>query len=150
LLHGNARGRLDLGNRARELSVSVPRSKDVALHASAKQSRSIGAWTWLSRLMPRRFQATEKTAMAISTELAEALARCAAPATVTGPDRFLGILTALVRSIILPVRVALNNRFAGEVSGKNDCTRRLFSVKRIHGLCYALQGRKGTQRGGTG
>ena len=88
--------------------------------------------------------------MAISTELAEALARCAAPATVTGPDRFLGILTALVRSIILPLRVALNNRFAGEVSGKNDCTRRLFSVKPIHGLCYALQGRKGTQRGGTG
>ena len=33
---------LDLGNRARELSVSVPRSKDMAFHASAKQSRSIG------------------------------------------------------------------------------------------------------------
>ena len=27
LLHRNARGRLDLGNRARELSVSVPKSK---------------------------------------------------------------------------------------------------------------------------
>jgi hypothetical protein len=79
--------------------------------AQSKADR-LGAWTWLSRLMPRRFQATEKTAMAISTELAEALARCAAPATVTGPDRFLGILTALVivRSIILPVRVALNVR----------------------------------------
>jgi hypothetical protein len=95
----------------------------LSMLAQSKADR-LGAWTWLSRLMPRRFQATEKTAMAISTELAEALARCAAPATVTGPDRFLGILTALVRSIILPVRVALNNRFAGEVSGKNDCTRR--------------------------
>jgi hypothetical protein len=50
LLHGNARGRLDLGNRARELSVSVPRSKDVAFHASAKQSRSIGAWTLVESL----------------------------------------------------------------------------------------------------
>jgi len=49
--------------------------------------------------------------MAISTELAEALARAQRRATVTGPDRFLGILMDLVRSIIIPVRVALNNQF---------------------------------------
>src|SRR6516165_3098327 len=75
--------------------------------------------------MPRRFQATEKTAMAISTELAEALARAQRRATVTGPSRFLGILMDLVRSIIIPVRVALNNQFRDrKFLQKNDCTRR--------------------------
>jgi hypothetical protein len=52
--------------------------------------------------------------MAISTELAEALARARRRPRLQGPDRFLGILTALVRSIILSVRVALINRFEGE------------------------------------
>ena len=112
-----------LGNRARELSVSVPGGRR-GFPCWHKAKPIDWAWTWLTHLMPRRFQATEKTAMAISTKLAEALARAQRRTTVTGPDRFLGILTALVRSIILPVRVALNNRFAGEISGKNDCTRR--------------------------
>jgi hypothetical protein len=40
LLHGNARGRLDLGNRARELSVSVPRSKTwLSMLAQSKADR---------------------------------------------------------------------------------------------------------------
>src|SRR6516165_8930755 len=101
--------------------------------------------------MPRSSQATEKTAMAISTELAEALARAQRRATVTGSDRFLGILTALVSSIILPVRVALNNRFRDrKFLEKMIAPDGLLSVKGIHGLCCALQGRKGTQRRGTG
>src|SRR5260370_7216780 len=40
LLHGNARGRLDLGNLARELSVSVPRSKTwLSMLAQSKADR---------------------------------------------------------------------------------------------------------------
>ena len=40
MLHGNARGRLDLGNRARELSVSVPRSKTwLSMLAQSKADR---------------------------------------------------------------------------------------------------------------
>src|SRR5262245_54382133 len=63
-----------LGNRARELSVSVP-GRRRGFPCWHKSKPIDWAWTWLTHLMPRRFQATEKTAMAISTELAEALAR---------------------------------------------------------------------------
>jgi len=44
-----------------------------------------------------------------------------------------------------------NNRLAGESFWEKWLhPTALFWVKRIHGLCYALPGRKGAQRGGTG
>ena len=72
--------------------------------------------------------------MAISTKLAEALARAQRRTTVTGPDRFLGILMDLVRSIIIPVRVALNNQFRDrKFLEKMIAPGGLFPVKRIYG-----------------
>jgi hypothetical protein len=44
-----------------------------------------------------------------------------------------------------------NNRLAGESFWEKWLRpTALFSVNRIHGLCYAFPGRKGAQRGGTG